>query len=275
VSQEWLAKTLGGRYAIQRLLGRGGTAAVFLATDLATDTPVAIKVFRPELAATLGTRRFHREIAFVRRLDHPNILPVLASDDAGPLPYFVTPYAGGGSLAARLAAAGRLSLDQALPIARQVAAALDHAHARNVLHRDIKPGNILFDGPQAVVCDFGIARAIEAASTDDSSSGFVLGTPAYMSPEQARGVRPLDGRSDVYALGCVVYEMLAGEPPFTGPTVQAIVARQAQGRPPRLRIVRPDVPAHVEAAIEDALAKDPPDRLASGGAFARALAGGA
>jgi serine/threonine-protein kinase len=267
-----LAEALSGRYAIERLLGYGSTATVFLATDVATGGAVAIKAFRPDLAATVGARRFLREVAVLRLLDHPNILPVLASDTAGSLLYFVSPYAGGGSLAARLAGPPP-ALEDVLAVAAQVAAALDHAHARNVLHRDIKPANILFDGARVLVCDFGIARAIEAAATDRSSSGFVLGTPAYMSPEQARGIGPLDARSDIYALACVVYQMLAGEPPLSGPTLQAIVARQAQERPRRLRVVRPDLPARVEAALEQALAKEPLRRPRSAGAFVRALAG--
>ena len=274
VSQESLAEALSGRYAIARLLGHGSTATVFLATDVATGGAVAIKAFRPDLAATVGLRRFLREVAVLRLLDHPNILPVLASDTAGSLLYFVSPYAGDGSLAARLAAGWRPALDEVLAVAWQMAAALDHAHDRNILHRDIKPANVLFDGARVLVCDFGIARAIEAAATDRSSSGFVLGTPAYMSPEQARGIGPLDARSDIYALACVVYQMLAGEPPLSGPTLQAIVARQAHGRPRRLGVVRPDLPAHVEAALERALAKEPLRRPRSAGAFIGALAGG-
>jgi len=273
VSQASLAEVLSGRFAVERLLGHGSTASVFLATDVATGAAVAIKAFRPDLAATVGPRRFLREVAVLRLLDHPNILPVLCSDTAGALLFFVSPYARGGSLAARLAAGPPPTLEDVLAVAPQVAAALDHAHGRNVLHRDIKPANILFDGARALVCDFGIARAIEAAATDRSSSGFVLGTPAYMSPEQARGIGPLDSRSDIYALACVVYEMLAGEPPLSGPTLQAIVARQAHERPRRLRVVRPDLPGHVEAALEQALAKEPLRRPRSAGAFVRALAG--
>jgi serine/threonine-protein kinase len=190
----------------------------------------------PELATAVAKRRFHREVEFLRTLSHPNILPVLLSEEAGPLLYYVTPYAGGGSLAALLAAGGRLPLDQTITIVRDVAAALDHAHAHNVLHRDVKPANILFDAERVMVCDFGIARAIEAAG-EESSSGIVVGTPAYMSPEQARGQSPL------------------------GPA------------PPRLSIVRPDLPAHVESAILQALAKEPGDRPSSAGEFARRLAG--
>jgi serine/threonine-protein kinase len=225
VTQESPAEVLSGRYAVERLLGHGSTASVFLATDVTTGAAVAIKAFRPDLAATVGARRFLREVAVLRLLDHPNILPLLRSDTAGGLLFFVG------------------------------------------------TSSRLFDGARVLVCDFGIARAIEAAVTDRSSSGFVLGTPAYMSPEQARGIGPLDARSDIYALACVVYEMLAGEPPLSGPTLQAIVARQARERPRRLRVVRPDLPAPVEAAIDQALSKEPLRRPRSAGAFVRALAG--
>jgi serine/threonine-protein kinase len=273
LSLDSLSQSLSGRYTVERVLGGGATATVFLGTEIATGRPVAIKVFRPEVAATVGPRRFLREIGLLQALDHPNILPLLASETAGSVLYYVSPYAAGGSLAARLAGPAPLSLEDAVAVASPVAAALDYAHAKDVVHRDVKPGNILFDGSRVVVCDFGIARAIDDSFTDRSSSGYVLGTPAYMSPEQARGISPADARSDVYALACVVYEMLAGEPPFTGPTLQAIVARQAREHPRRLGIVRPDVPPRVETAVERALAKDPLRRPRSAGAFVRALAG--
>jgi serine/threonine-protein kinase len=272
VEPKVVAVAVAGRYAIEDTLGRGGTTTVFLGREAGGRARVAVKVLHPELATAVAKRRFHREVEFLRTLSHPNILPVLLSEEAGPLLYYVTPYAGGGSLAALLAAGGRLPLDQTITIVRDVAAALDHAHAHNVLHRDVKPANILFDAERVMVCDFGIARAIEAAG-EESSSGIVVGTPAYMSPEQARGQSPLGPASDIYALGCVAFEMLAGQAAFTGPTVQAIVARQAQQAPPRLSIVRPDLPAHVESAILQALAKEPGDRPSSAGEFARRLAG--
>jgi serine/threonine-protein kinase len=273
ISQELLAEALSGRYAIERQVGGGRTATVFRATALATGRPVAIKVLRPELAASAKSRRFHQEIAFLRSLDHPNILPLLDCGITGPLLYFVSPFAEGGSLAGRLADTPQMPLDPVVAVARDVAAALDHAHARSILHRDITPGNILFDGDRVLVCDFGIARALEVSAPDWSSSGFVLGTPAYMSPEQARGIGIPDARSDIYSLACVVYEMLAGEPPFSGPTIQVIVARQAQERPRHIHIVRPDLPGQVEAALERALAKEPLRRPPTAGTFVAELAG--
>ena len=272
--REAIAQAVAGRYVVERHLGRGGTSTVFLARVAGGHDRVAIKVLHPELSATVIRQRFHREIVLLRKLAHPHILPVLESEEAGPLLYYVTRYAPGGSLAGLLALRERIPLDQVLTVVREVAEALDHAHAQNVLHRDIKPGNILFDVDRVLVCDFGIAGAIEKAAGDESSSGVVLGTPAYMSPEQAKGLRPLDRRSDIYALGCVAYEMLAGEAPFTGPTLQAVVARQAQQPPPRIGIIRPDLPRHFETALHAALAKDPADRPPSGAEFARRLAGG-
>jgi serine/threonine-protein kinase len=257
---------------VERHLGRGATSTVFLARDAAGPDRVAIKVLHPELSATVMRRRFHREIAYLRQLAHPHILPVLDSEEAGPLLYYITRYAPGGSLAALLALGQRLPLDQVLTVVREVGMALDHLHAHNVVHRDIKPANILFDADRVMVCDFGIAGAIEKAAGEESSSGLVLGTPAYMSPEQAQGLRPLGPSSDIYALGCVAFEMLAGQPPFTGATRQVVVARQVQQSPPRVSIVRPDVPPHWDAAILRALAKSPDDRPRSGAELAGMLA---
>jgi serine/threonine-protein kinase len=273
LTRDAVARAVAGRYVVERQLGRGGTSTVFLARPVGGYDRVAIKVLHPDLSVTFVRQRFHREIALLRRLEHPHILPILESEEAGSLIYYVTRYAPGGSLAALLGLRERVPVDQVLTVVREVGAALDHAHAQNVLHRDIKPGNILFDVDRVLVCDFGIAGAIEKAAGEESSSGVVLGTPAYMSPEQARGLRPLDRRSDIYALGCVAYEMLAGEPPFTGATVQAVVARQAQQSPPRIGVVRPDLPPHYETALLQALAKNPADRPPSGAEFARRLAG--
>lgn len=261
------------RFDVEREMHRGAMAIVFLARDRARDRLVALKVLRPEFAITVGAERFHREIGILGSLEHPNILPMLEAATAGTLLYYVTPCAS-DDLATRIAREVRLSLEDTLSITRQVADALDYAHARNVLHRDIKPSNVLFDGERAEVCDFGIARAIEVAAGESlSSSGLIVGTPTYMSPEQARHDREIDGRADIYSLGCVVYEMLVGQPPFTGPTVQAVLARHTKERPPKIRVIRPEVPEHVEAAVEAALAKDPAARPNTGASLVSRLSG--
>jgi serine/threonine-protein kinase len=271
-----LGVALQDHYRLDRELGHGGMATVWLAQDLKHGRPVALKILRPELAVTLGAELFLREIELTSRLTHPHILPLhdsglIPSSDPEHLPglpYYTMPYVEGESLRARLMREKQLPLDDALQIAGEVADALSYAHAHDVLHRDIKPENILLEGGHAVVADFGIAKALSAAANaDDSSAGMAVGTPAYMSPEQASGGHALDGRSDLYSLGCVMYEMLAGQPPFTGATVQAVLARQAHERPPPLRVVRPDAPAAVERAIAAALAKRPALRPAN----ARAL----
>ncbi|HEX9729184.1 MAG TPA: serine/threonine-protein kinase [Gemmatimonadales bacterium] len=271
VTVEQLQEALDARYRVGHKIGRGAMATVFLAWAVEDDRQVAIKVLRPEFAMTMGSERFHREIEILHQLDHPNILPLIESNEAGSLLYYVTPYAT-GDLEGRLADAPQLPLDDALEITRQVAAALDYAHEHNVLHRDVKPGNILFDGNRVMVCDFGIARAIASAGGDSlSSSGLIIGTPQYMSPEQAQHDKEIDGRADIYSLASVLYEMLVGQPPFTGPTVQAVLSRITKERPPAIRVVRPDVPEHVEAAIYAALAKRPEERPARGRDFTRRL----
>jgi TolB-like protein len=281
-----LEAALAGRYTVERELGRGGMATVYLAHDLRHDRRVAVKVLRPDLAAVLGVGRFLREIAVAGRLVHPHILPLYDSGRVpaaaggreagrveGELLYYTMPYVEGESLRERLAREGALPLAEALTIARQVADALAYAHAHNVIHRDIKPGNILLTGSEAFVADFGIARAVVAAAGDTlSDPGLVVGTPAYMSPEQASGEGHLDGRADVYALGCVLYEMLAGEPPHTGPTVQAILARHQYEQPRPLRTVRPDLPPGVERIVLKALAKVPADRFRGAAELSAALA---
>jgi len=245
------------------MLGQGGMASVYLAVDLAKSGPVAIKVLRPELAATMGAERFHREVAILAKFSHPNILPLLDSGEAGRLLYFVMPYAQGDSLRALLKREGPLPVDQAVAIARHVAAGIDYMHAQGVVHRDIKPENILFDGDRAMLCDFGVARAVVVAAGDSiSSSGLILGTPAYMSPEQASGRGDLDGRSDIYAFACVIYEMLAGEPPFTGRTQQAVMAKHVKERPPSVRVVRAEVPIQIDRDLLSCLSKDPAQRPA-------------
>jgi serine/threonine protein kinase len=243
-----LAAALEGRYVIEREIGSGGTAVVFRARDLRHQRLVAIKVLRPELARSLGTDRFLREIRIAASLTHPHILPVHDSGEAAELLYYVMPYVEGESLRSRLVREGALPLDDALRIAREVADALSYAHSRGVVHRDIKPGNILLVGGHAVVADFGIATATDIGMDDETltSPGLVIGTPAYMSPEQGRGEALVDGRSDLYSLGCVLYEMLAGRPPFTGPSAQAVLAHHSQDTPEPLHSRRPSVPVEVE-----------------------------
>src|SRR2546427_2191847 len=237
--EERLRIALADRYALERELGRGGMAVVFLARDPRHDRAVAIKVLRHEIAAALGAERFLREIQIAAKLHHPHILPLYDSGAAGDLLYYVMPYVEGESLRQRLDRETQLPLDDALAITRQVAGALAYAHSHDVVHRDIKPENILLESGEAVVADFGIARAITAASGDKlTQTGFAIGTPLYMSPEQAAGGGAIDGRSDVYSLGCVLYEMLAGYPPFFGGTAQAIIARHALDPVPPLRTAR-------------------------------------
>jgi TolB-like protein len=273
-----LQAALVDRYTIERELGRGGWATVYLAYDRRHGRPVAVKVLRPELAMTLGPGRFLREISIAGRLTHPHILPLFDSGQV-PIPgspdslYYVMPFVEGETLRRRLQRERQLPLADALAITTQIADALAFAHARNVVHRDIKPENILLEGDQAYVADFGIAKAIVVAAGDTlSSPGLAVGTPAYMSPEQAGGGTNLDGRSDLYSLGCVLYEMLAGEPPHTGSTAQAILARQQVETPRSIRVLRPSVPEGVEQVVMKALAKAPADRYPSVAEFAGALA---
>jgi eukaryotic-like serine/threonine-protein kinase len=272
--RERLERATAGRYLVTRELGRGGMAMVFEATDLPSGHPVAIKLLLPEITLLVGAERFHQEITFLRRLTHPNIVPVLESHETGPLLYYTMPRIEGETLQRLIERVGPLPLEQTLGIARDVAAALDYAHAANVLHRDIKPENILLEPNRAVVCDFGVARAIERAGGGTfSSSGILIGTPEYMSPEQARGDSVLDARCDVYGLGCVIYEMLSGEPVFSGPTAQAILARQQSAEPRSLRVVRPDLPERVEEAVLAALAKQAAERPRSGSDLVRRMGG--
>jgi len=268
-----LRAALIGRYTIEHELGRGGMATVYLGRDLKHHRAVAIKVLRPELAAALGPERFVREIEIAAGLTHPHILPLHDSGEADGFLYYVMPYVEGESLRDRLKKERQLSIDDATQIAREVASALAYAHSRDVVHRDIKPENILLVSGQAVVSDFGIARGISAAGGEKlTATGVSLGTPIYMSPEQATGRGQLDGRSDVYSLGCVLYEMLAGEPPFTGPTTESVLHQHLVAEPPRITASRGAVPAPVEAVICRALAKVPADRFANAGQVAEALA---
>jgi serine/threonine-protein kinase len=259
-----LTAALGDRYLVERELGHGGMAVVFLAEDLKHRRRVAVKVLKPELSAVLGGERFLREIGIAAALQHPHVLPLYDSGQSGGLLYYVMPYAEGESLRQRLAREPQLALETALQITREVGSALQHAHEHGIVHRDIKPENIMLSGGQAVVADFGIARALSAAAADQqlTATGIAVGTPQYMSPEQAAGA-VVDGRSDQYSLACTLYEMLVGEPPFNGPSPQAVIARHSVEPVPSLRLIRQTVPQGAEAAIVRALAKVPADRFPS------------
>ncbi|HVH66865.1 MAG TPA: protein kinase [Gemmatimonadales bacterium] len=267
-----LTAALAERYTIEREAGVGGMATVYVARDVKHDRRVALKVLRPELAALLGVERFLSEIRVTAHLQHPHILPLFDSGQAGGLIYYVMPHVEGESLRQRLEREKQLPLETAIEIAHAVASALDYAHRHDVIHRDIKPENILFQDGQAVVADFGIALALTAAGGSRlTETGLSLGTPQYMSPEQATGERTLDARSDVYSLAAILYEMLAGEPPHSGPTVQSVIAKVLTDRPRPLRVLRESVPPSVEFAVQKALAKVPADRFASAAQFAEAL----
>lgn len=252
---------LGERFHLRGEIARGGMARVYRADDLVKGGDVAIKALRPDLAAAIGHQRFLREIRILGRLHHPNILPLLDSGEAGGGLYYVMPYIAGSSLQRRLATEGTFPLEDVVKVSRGIAAALDHAHRHHVIHRDVKPGNVLLDEDRALVCDFGVARAVELAGGEalTASSGFAVGTPPYMSPEQATG-GTIDSRCDIYGLGCILYEMLTGEPPFTGPNPQAILARSLAGEIRPIRTVRTDIPKPAESAIRSALASDPDRR---------------
>ncbi len=275
-TQSRLTAALADRYRVERELGAGGMATVFLAHDLRHERDVAIKVLHPDLGAALGADRFLAEIKTTAKLQHPHILPLLDSGAADGLLYYVMPYVRGESLRGRLERVHPLPIPEALRIAREVGSALDYAHREGIVHRDIKPENILLLDGQAVVADFGIALAVQSAGGQRmTQTGLSLGTPQYMSPEQAMGERALDARTDLYALGAITYEMLAGEPPFSGGSVQAIVAKVLTERPVPLRTLRDTVPSGVEQAVLGALAKLPADRPESVAAFLAALDAGA
>jgi serine/threonine-protein kinase len=270
-------RALAGRYQVERVLGEGGMATVYLAHDQKHNRKVAVKVMRPELAATLGADRFLREVQVAAQLSHPHILPMHDSGEADGLLYYVMPYVEGQTLRERLAQEGQLPVDDAMRLGREVAEALAYAHTRGIIHRDIKPGNILLQSGHALVADFGIARALGDEGEVLTKTGLAVGTPQYMAPEQATGEREVDGRADIYALGAVMYEMVAGEPPFTGPTARSIITRSLTEAPRSLTISRTGLSPAADGAIMKALAKSPADRYPNAqemvGALARALEG--
>jgi serine/threonine protein kinase len=262
-----------GRYTIERELGRGGMATVYRARDLRHDRAVALKVLHPELAASMGGERFAREIRLLAGLHHPHILPLFDSGEHDGAVFYVVPCMEGESLRQRLDRERQLPLEDALRITREVAGALDHAHRRGVIHRDIKPENILLEEGHAIVADFGVARAVTRAVDESrTTAGMAVGTPAYMSPEQASGDTELDGRSDQYSLACVLYEMLAGTPPFSGITARATIARRFTEPPPSLRAEQ-KVSESLDHAVRRALSAAPAGRFPDAAAFAKALEG--
>ena len=267
-----LQTALAGRYDVERELGQGGMATVFLARDVKHNRPVAVKVLSPEIALTVGHDRFLREIGIAARLTHPHILPVFDSGVADGVLYYVMPYIQGETLRHRLQRETRLPVADALRIAREIAKALDYAHRQGVVHRDIKPENVLLEDGHAVVADFGVARAVASAGESRlTGTGLAIGTPSYMSPEQSAGDAAVDGRSDIYALGCVLYEMLAGVPPFQGPSFQSLVRQHLIETPRRVGTLRKEVSPGVQEAVERALAKTPDERWATAADFAAVI----
>ncbi len=270
--REQLAEALGDRYSLEREIAHGGMATVYLARDVLQQRPVAIKVMHARLASALGAERFLREIAVVGSMAHPLIVPLTDSGNAGGVLYYIMPYVEGESLHQRLQREGRLSLDDALRITHDVADALGYAHGRGVLHRDVKPENILLAGGRALVADFGLARAIGAADYQKlTETGIIVGTIYYMSPEQLREDRDLDQRTDVYSLGCILYEMLTGGPPYTGPSLREVAFRILRAPIPSVQRLHPDVPSAVDQAIARALARTAAERFASMQELAAAL----
>ncbi len=263
---------LADRYRIEREIGRGGMATVYLAQDLKHRRPVAVKILHPDVVANVGAERFQREVEIAARLNHPHILSLIDSGESVGLLYYVMPYVQGESLRARLARERRLPLEEALSIARDIASALGYAHAQGVVHRDIKPENVMLHEGEAMVTDFGIAKALSTGDGDTlTRTGTALGTPAYMSPEQASGEHELDGRSDIYSLGCLLHEMLAGEPPYTGRNAQSIIAKRFTEPVKPIRAIRAEVPEEVEQALLQALARDPAERFPTASQFGQAL----
>ncbi len=266
-----LEVSLAGRYVLRREIGHGGMATVYLAEDPRHGREVALKVLRPELASAVGPGRFQREIEIAARLNHPHILPLHDSGEGAGILYYVMPYVEGGSLRRRIEREGPLPVEEAVTIARQAGAGLEYAHAHGVIHRDVKPENILLHEGEAVMADFGVALAVRAAGARMTGTGLAIGTSEYMSPEQALGDGPVDARSDEYSLACVLYEILAGEPPYTGRTAQAIIAKRLTDAVPSVRRIRPAVPVAVDRALMKALSPVPGDRFPSVKAFVEAL----
>src|SRR5687768_6152007 len=269
-----LASALHGRYTIDREIGRGGMATVYLARDVRHNRHVALKVLNPELGAVLGVERFLAEIEVTANLQHPNLLPLFDSGEANGLLFYVIPFVQGESLRARLDREKQLPVDETVRITTAIAGALDYAHRHKVIHRDLKPENILMQEGQPLIADFGIALAVSKAGGERiTQTGLSLGTPQYMSPEQATGDRVVDGRTDIYSLGAMVYEMLLGDPPHSASTSQAIIAKVLTEKPTSVRTSRPSVPPHVDGAIGKALEKLAADRFATAKEFAEALEG--
>ena len=252
-----LESALAGRYRIEREIGRGGMATVYLADDVKHPRHVALKVLHSELASTIGPDRFLREVDVVASLNHPRILPLYDSGEANGFLFFVMPYVQGESLRVTMDREKQLRIDDALTIVRQVASALGYAHAHGIIHRDVKPENIMLHEGEAMVADFGIALVLSAANDRITERGYVVGTPAYMSPEQSLSESDVDARSDVYSLACVLYEMLAGEPPYTAPNAQTLLAKRLVDPVPSVRRLRAAVPTNVDQALAKALAKTP------------------
>ena len=270
---ERIQGVLRPRYVIERELGRGGMAVVFLAHDLRLDRPVAIKVFRSDVGDATGAERFQREIRLLARLQHPHILPLYDSGTTGETSYFVSPFIDGETLRDRLKREHQLPIDEAVRLAFEMADALDFAHTRDVIHRDIKPENILQHDGHAIVADFGIARAIRRVAGEwVTSSGMAVGSPAYMSPEQASGERQIDGRTDIYSLASVLYEMLTGQPPFTGRSAHLMLVARMTSTARPLRELREAVSPELDAVVARALERNPSDRFATAAEFGSALA---
>jgi eukaryotic-like serine/threonine-protein kinase len=267
-----IQRVLSDRYVIDRELGHGGMAVVFLARDVRHDRPVAIKVFRSDIGDAMGAERFRREIRLLARLQHPHILPLYDSGTTGETSWFVSPFVDGETLRERMRREAPLSVEEAVRLASEVADALEYAHAHDVVHRDIKPENILLHDGHAVVADFGIARAMRRTLGEwTTAAGMSVGSPAYMSPEQASGDTEIDGRADIYSLACVLYEMLAAQPPFSGRSAHMIIVARMSSVARPVRELRAQVPAPLDAAVAKALERLPSNRFATAGGFSRAL----